>query len=575
MLRLADHTNTIVMIAITMAILYFVDSAAGVDLKSPDTHRALWVCLRDKPDSDGTPVKWPAWNQLTADPSTDRPIAPSYVERIIRHGIAVRTQSKWLNAISVDATGQQQQWLLDQPFVSAVRPVARMVTPPATTLKRDETSRGKPLASAQDANYGVSFEQLSSIGITVLHGLGFRGSGVRVGVLDSGFNFQDHAAFSQLSVVAAHDFINGDDIVWDEQDQPVTGDETRSGQNGHGTRVLSLLAANAHGQMIGAAPEADYLLAKVEDLGNELPVEEDRWIAGVEWADSLGAQVINSSLGYTRWDDGSGYTYAELDGETAPASIVAGMAVQRGIVVVNAAGNDGDNAWRYVGVPADAEEVITVGSVNVFDLEIVRSSSRGPTADGRIKPDVVAPGGNVVVAQSNGSYSRASGTSLATPLVAGACALLLQINPRWSPREVAQALRQTARDLGAAGPDTAYGWGLVDAAVASGLNMKVPTESAAKLPFPNPLRFSGAGGVVYFPLALSAQDEVAVYIYDLSGGKVAELPGLQLEAGDYSSPERALRWSVSGDLNSGLYIYHMLAGTFSHTGKLALVRTGD
>ncbi len=538
-------------------------------------HTTLWVCLRDKPANNGAAVEWPAWSELRANADTDRPLNASYIERIRHHGIAVRVQSRWLNAVSVEATGQQMRWLQKQPFVARLRPVARMVAPRASTVRLETGGGGKRQNRTQDIDYGDSFQQLSSIGVTVLHGLGYLGAGVRVGVLDSGFNFHEHPAFAELRVIATRDFINGDDIVWDETAQSETGDETTSDQNGHGTRVLSLMAAQADGIMIGAAPDAEYILAKVEDLVDELPVEEDRWIAGLEWADSLGAQVINSSLGYTTWDDGSGYTYSELDGQTAPTSIVAGLAAQRGIVIVNAAGNDGDKAWRYVSVPADAEDVITVGSVSVFDLEIASSSSRGPTPDGRIKPDLVAPGADVVVAHAGGGYGRARGTSLATPLVAGTCALLLQIHPEWSPGEMAQELRETARDLGEAGADTAYGFGLVNAEAASGLNVTIPDESAGKTPFPNPLRFSATGGTLFFPLALSVQDEVAVHIYELSGNKIAELPRRRLEAGDYSGPERALRWSVPGQLNSGLYIYRVVAGTFSHTGKFALIRAGE
>ena len=535
-----------------------------------DGLRAVWVCFRDKPAADGTSVEWPAWDELQVDAATDRPLNTAYIQHIQHYGIIVRTQSKWLNAITAEVTERQIRWLEEQPFVTRVQSVRHLVRPPASVTAPEVDDGAK--ITAQDIDYGASFQQLSSIKVTVLHQLGFRGNGIRIGILDSGFNFQEHPAFAELRVLATRDFINGDDVVSDQTAQPVTGDETGTKQNWHGTRVLSLLAAQANGIMVGAAPEAEYILAKVEDLVDELPVEEDRWIAGLEWADSLGAQVINSSLGYTIWDDGSGYTYSDLDGHTAPASIVAGLAAQRGIVVVNAAGNDGDNSWNYVSVPADAEDVITVGSVNVFDLEIDRSSSRGPTPDGRIKPDVVAPGADVVVAHVGGGYGRGRGTSLATPLVAGTCALLLEVNPGWSPFDVAQALRETAQDLGDAGPDTTYGFGLVNAEVASRLSVNIPEVSAGRTPFPNPLKFSVTGGTLYFPLALSAQDVVAVQIYELSGNKVAELSGRRLEAGYYAGPEGALRWSVPPHLSSGFYIYRISANTFSSTGKFALIR---
>ena len=576
MLRSRSISGITLALAIGLAIPLAAPPVAEIDADTGlNGQRVMWVFLRDKP----------AAGRSGEGESIDAPLDPAYLERIHRRGIALREHSRWLNAVSVEATDGQTRWLRAQPFVKEVKPVARLARPRAGLTEPGRAGSPKQYAGERQDDYGPSFQQLSSIGVTVLHGRGYRGLGVRIGLLDSGFNFREHPAFADLRVVATRDFVNDDDIVWDETAQSQTGDETISDQNGHGTRVLSLLAAQAPGFMIGAAPEADYILAKVEDIGEELPVEEDRWIAGVEWAVGQGARVINSSLGYTTWDDGSGYTYPDLDGRTAAASIVAGMAVEQGTVIVSAAGNEGNTPWRYINVPADAEEVITVGSVGVFSLELDPSSSRGPTPDGRIKPDVVAPGAGVVVATADGSYARPSGTSLATPLVAGTCALLLQIHPEWDPGEVAAALRLTARDLGEAGADTAYGWGLVDAVAASGLEVDVPTVSAGRAPFPNPLMLSSAGGTVCFPLELSRRDEVAVHIYELSGNKVAEL-SRQMEAGAFTDLEAGcecesecaralLRWPVPGRLNSGLYIYRVQAETFSHTGKLALIRTGE
>ena len=230
-----------------------------------------------------------------------------------------------------------------------------------------------------------------------------------------------------------------DEVVTDEADQPITGDEMSSSQNLHGAQVLSLLAGYHPDHFIGVAPDAEYILAKTEldDNMPEMPSEEDRWVAGLEWADSLGAQVVNSSLGYNRWDDGTGYSPADLDGETALTSVAAALAVRRGIVVVVSAGNEANRDWHYITMPADADGAIAVGAVDVPGSgervpQIASFSSRGPTADGRIKPDVVAPGSGVVVADlRRGGYVRRGGTSFAAPLVSGVCALLLQKNPEW------------------------------------------------------------------------------------------------------------------------------------------------
>ncbi|MBT4496236.1 MAG: S8 family serine peptidase, partial [Gemmatimonadetes bacterium] len=405
-----------------------------------------------------------------------------------------------------------------------------------------------------------------------LHSLGYDGDGVRIAIIDNGFHYV-HDSFAQLEVVAERDFVNGDDVVLDEPDQPVTGDETRSVQNIHGAQVLSLLAGYEPGRFIGVAPRAEYILAKTEDNRIELPIEEDRWIAGLEWADSLGADVVNSSLGYNLWDDGSGYTYEDLDGATALTSIAAELAVRRGIVVVVAAGNEGDNSWRYVTAPADAPGVISVGSVDVptpgvREPLLAASSSRGPTADGRIKPDVVAPGQWVVAADiRGGDYVRVNGTSFASPMVGGVCALLLQAHPTWSPAEVREALQQSATDLGEAGPDTAYGWGMVDALGASGLQLQRPESLLAGNPFPNP----ASGEAIHFPLVLNDREDVELRIFDLAGGLVAAVER-SLVAGDYTAPGRALRWEIPRELADGLYFYLMQTSSLSRSGKFALVR---
>ena len=428
------------------------------------------------------------------------------------------------------------------------------------------------------------------MGGTALHNLGFRGEGVTIALLDAGFNHRDQRAFAHLRVKAVWDFVNGDGDVSDQAGQPVTGDELVNGQNLHGTRVLSVLAGFDPGSLVGVAPEADYILAKTEDITSELPVEEDHWIAGLEWADSLGADIVNSSLGYRTWDDGSGYTYEDLDGQTALTTVAAELAVARGIVIVSAAGNEGNTPMHFVDAPADARGVIAVGATSLTDNRIARTSSHGLTVDNRIKPDVVAPGQGVVAASGSSStadlrdsftvskYMRVSGTSFATPLVSGVCALLLQIHPDWGPREVADALRQSARDLGEAGPDTLYGWGLVDAIAASGLEVEQPEGSVSGSPFPNPALVGGAAGsVVYFPLQLSVMSEVSVRIFDLSGALVAQAVNQSLEPGDYRTRDRALRWDGRNDdgqaVPSGIYIYRLESTGLARIGKIAVVRS--
>ena len=529
----------------------------------------VWVFFAAKPDGAGSRLLWQDGSGKYSDAELDLPIDPEYVRQLQEAGLVLQQRSRWLNAVSVEVVETRREWLGGQSFVRRVQPVRRMRRP---ELLPEATIGSVSAKTASTFDYGPAFDQMAQIGVVELHSLGYDGNGVRIALIDNGFHYV-HDSFAQLEVVAERDFVNGDEVVLDESDQPLTGDETRSVQNIHGAQVLSLLAGYEPGRFIGVAPRAEYILAKTEDNRTELPIEEDRWIAGLEWADSLGADVVNSSLGYNLWDDGSGYTYEELDGATALTSIAAELAVRRGIVVVVAAGNEGDNSWRYVTAPADAPGVISVGSVDVptpgvREPLLAASSSRGPTADGRIKPDVVAPGQWVIAADiRRGDYVRVNGTSFASPMVSGVCALLLQAHPTWSPAEVREALQQSAIDLGEAGPDTAYGWGMVDGLGASGLQLQRPESLLAGNPFPNP----ASGEAIHFPLLLSQREDVELRIFDLAGGLVAAVER-SLVAGDYTVPERALRWEIPEELADGLYFYLIETSSLSRSGKFALVR---
>ncbi len=533
-------------------------------------HEYLWLFLSHKKDADGQLLMWRNLGMSHSRSEQDLSVNADYIEHLHQLGVDVRTRSRWLNAVSVRVAPEMRSLLEELSFVRAVERVRRFRRP-----KTEPAALPLPAARpAVQGGYGPSFEQMAQVGVISLHQRGFTGEGVRIAVIDNGFHYVEHKAFQQkLNVVAERDFVNGDGVVSDEDDQPVTGDETRSAQNLHGAQVLSVLAAYDPDRFIGVAPDAEYILAKTEDNATELPVEEDRWIAGLEWADSLGADVVNSSLGYNIWDVGDSYEYADLDGETALTTRAAALAVQRGLVVVVAAGNEGRGLWHYITAPADAEGVIAVGSVDVpVGSErlprIAASSSRGPTADGRIKPDVVAPGEGVVVADlRGGDYMRSSGTSFAAPLVSGICALLLQAHPEWDAAQVLEALRSTALDLGEAGPDTIYGWGQVDALAASGLPLAVPDGSMALAPFPNPAH----GKTVFFPLEVERREEVELSVFDLAGNLVFQR-SWDLLAGAYIQSSNAPRWDAGDDIANGLYFYRMRSLSIDRSGTIALVR---
>ncbi|MBT4100123.1 MAG: S8 family serine peptidase [Gemmatimonadetes bacterium] len=530
-----------------------------------------WVFLADKAALAGDSVPW------TASPSKkiqDLPVTADYVKGLAQFG-TIRTCSRWLNAVSLELPKGRGPGALSQlPFATAVIPVR--------AARRGVPSGAEPAArrSAPNQDYGPSFEQLNLLAVPLLHARGLRGAGVRIAIMDTGFNWPDYRAFAHLNVIAARDFINDDDDVTDQSGQPVTGNEPAFGQGQHGTRVLGLVAGNDPGQLVGVAPDAEYLLAKVEDLTRELPIEEDRWVAGLEWADSMGAQVLNSSLGYTEWDDGTGYTYGDLDGRTTLSAQVAQVAVERGMVVVASAGNEGNKSWVYITTPADAPGVMTVGAVHVQSAAIASFSSRGPTADGRIKPDVVAPGqfvysveGSRVAAPGNfdaDQYVRFSGTSAASPLIAGVAALMLQADPNLTPPQINERLRSTVTDLGPVGPDTIFGYGLVNAAAAVGLSPEIPDQVSTLRPFPNPA--VGDRPVVHFPFQLTDTDQVGLAVFDAGGLLVDEIVPQRWPVGVHSQAGQALAWRVPAKLASGLYHYRLTSSVFDATGTVAVIR---
>jgi subtilisin family serine protease len=389
--------------------------------------------------------------------------APGYVAAIRAVARRERVISRWLNAVSVEATWAQAEAIARLPFVAAVDLVAafrRTVPRPAPA---DLAARAAPDAASAALPYGDSFSQLDQINVPPLHRLGYSGRGVVVAMLDTGFR-RTHEVFRNARVLAARDFVNGDDDVAQDPNNP------NDYSDSHGTGTWSVLGGYAPGQLIGPAYGADFLLAKTESDRFELPIEEDYWVAGIEWAESLGAEVVSSSLGYTDW-----YTFADMNGLTAVTTRAANRAVELGIVVVNAAGNERGAAWNHIIAPADGFEVLAVGAVTSSGT-IASFSSPGPTADGRIKPEVCALGVNNRLAAnlSDGidTYDRGSGTSFATPLVGGVAALLLEAHPEWTPREVRAALLASASR--SAAPDNDFGWGIANAAVAAHLPVAIP-----------------------------------------------------------------------------------------------------
>jgi len=307
-------------------------------------------------------------------------------------------------------------------------------------------------------DYGPSQGQVAQISVPAVHQLGFHGEGIVIAVLDAGFDNLSHEAFASTTITHRHDFVNGDADVANGADM---------GEGSHGTATLSTIGGFKSGQIIGPAFAATFLLAKTENTDSETPVEEDNWAAAAEWAESLGADVISCSLGYLTYDAPfPSYTWSDMDGDTAISTRAADLAAERGVVVVASAGNAGsDPNHNTLGAPADGHRVVTAAAVTPSG-DRASFSSVGPSADGRVKPDVAAQGEDVYTAGSGSSqsYQRVDGTSFSCPLTAGVAALVLQAHPGYTVDQVIAVLRSTASQ--AASPDNRLGWGIVDALAA-------------------------------------------------------------------------------------------------------------
>ncbi|MCI0329679.1 MAG: S8 family serine peptidase [candidate division Zixibacteria bacterium] len=426
----------------------------------------VWIFFRDK----GTPRTFQAISQkatartarkgnVSVSTEAERPVSSAYLRAVERLGGRVWHTSRWLNAASVWITPQMLSAIEQLPFVAGFRPVARYIRRPDPEPSEPAgLVLQKPLEATYADSYGPTITQLDSLNIPIVHTLGYRGDSVLVAMLDDGYR-KNHTVFSALyannQVLAEYDFIQKDSDT-----APGAGDSPTQGN--HGTSTWSVVGGTVPGSFLGGAYKANFILAKTEYIPAENRVEEDNWVAALEWADSIGADVVSSSLAYLDFDDtcGCDYSFADLDGMTTIVSSAASTAADLGILVCNAAGNNGppdSSIWA----PADAFDVLACGAID-SNGNLASFSSTGPIADERIKPEVVAQGVRTYLANplNLSGYARGDGTSFSTPLIASASAVLMSVHPDWPPRQIREALMLTASNVGS--PNIQRGWGVPD-----------------------------------------------------------------------------------------------------------------
>ena len=484
----------------------------------------------------------------------DIPVNPQYLQAVADCGAQLLNPSKWLNGVSVYATSTSVIDAINAlGFVSTVRNCPNDLR--AQELKeRWMADEMRPVSSNRGMTgyYGGAETQVTQLNVNLLHDMGFDGTGVVVAVLDGGFvGTEDQSCFDNMReegrLLGVRDFVYGSTTVYS--------------QSTHGTSCLSTMAAYDPNEMVGTAPKASYYLIHTEDGDSENIIEEYNWVSGAEYADSLGVDVCSTSLGYidfdmSQWD----HPFEHFDGQTAPMSIGCEIAASRGMICMIAAGNEGDGTCT-LGIPADAEHVLSVGAVD-GNGNRAYFSSVGPTYDGRIKPDVMAMGENTYVASGYGSwwpYYNGSGTSFATPVLAGAVACLRQAYPYVSVQEICDVIRQCGNR--ANNPDNQYGYGIPDFSLAFE-TLQVEESAEPSIGdiisiFPNPSQ-----GAVHVSLDHDVKAEVLVY----------DFMGRLLYTYDFNGLNHTSLENYLNALDAGVYFVSATSDSGSQTLKVVLTK---
>src|SRR5690242_13410331 len=406
--------------------------------------------------------------QHIAIDATDLPIVPAYIDSIRSvPNVTVLDGSKWLNQICIATTDSSAILKINSfSFVVKTSPVKRLIPSnigeryqsPEFIKKIKFNEQVKGIASPQSPpvsgnyySYGNSYDQIHIHNGEFLHNKGLHGQGMLIAILDAGFfHYQTLPAFDSVNinnrVIDTYDFVVNESSVNED--------------NYHGMMCFSIMAGNIPGSLVGSSPDAQFLLYRSEDVNSESPVEEQYWIAAAERADSAGADIISTSLGYNTFDNPAfDFSYADMNGHTSIIAKAATLAARKGMIVLAAAGNEGDNAWHYIITPADADSILSVGATDALG-NVAAFSSYGPSSDGRVEPIVASVGSGTAVSSTNGSIVAGYGTSFATPNLAGLITCLWQAFPDFSNMQIIEALKKSSSIYDH--PDNRIGYGIPD-----------------------------------------------------------------------------------------------------------------
>lgn len=447
----------------------------------------------------------------------DLPVNLSYIELVRDAGAEIIFITKWLNGVGIDPHNDvvlksirnldcvRNVELIQSISMSKIKSQIDYLKTSIVTDSIFNLTNTIIIKESKNLNYGIAEHQIKMLNGDILHERGFLGEGMTIAVLDNGFlNVDQIEVFDSIwiknQVLSTHDFVKRSVVEFDE--------------GSHGTKVLSIMAANSPGKMIGTAPHASYHLIRTEIADSESMLEEYLWMCGAEYADSVGADIINSSLGYTIFDDETqNHTYSDLDGNTTIVTRAADMAASKGILVVNSAGNYGNKSWHFVGAPSDGDSVLSVGAVDENE-EWAVFSSVGPTADGRIKPNIVAQGINTAIVQTDGNVATGNGTSFSSPVIAGLAACLWQNSPTLNNMQILESIEKSGSFASLPNEHLGYGIPNFDLAMQFAEEFKIPQNDSdlIKNLYPNPFT-----NRIKLLLNSEVDDILTINIFDLTG----------------------------------------------------------